>query len=149
MAEKVNFKITPEIKEALLTLVNYVKGDVRQALNMLDSLITSNKEISIENIKSLIPPDFATQVLQLVLEGKWEEGIKQLQDLYIQNKLNSKLTFDNLYKAIQNVKVNSIVKLKLYEKLGEVEANIKIGCDPLIQFSSFLATAYLESVLLK
>jgi replication factor C small subunit len=149
MAEKVNFKITPEIKEALLTLVNYVKGDVRQALNMLDSLITSNKEINIENIKSLIPPDFATQVLQLVLEGKWEEGIKQLQDLYIQNKLNSKLTFDNLYKAIQNIKVNSIVKLKLYEKLGEIEANIKIGCDPLIQFSSFLATAYLESVLLK
>jgi replication factor C small subunit len=149
MAEKINFKVTPEVKEALLTLVEYVHGDVRHALNMLESLITANKEIVVENIKSLIPPDFATQVLQLVVEGRWEEGLKKLEDLYIQNKLDSKLTIEHLYKAISKLNVNSVVKLRMYEKLGEIERGIKLGCNPLIQFSEFLASVYLTSVIAK
>jgi len=149
MAEKVNFKITPEVKEAILTLIEYVKGDVRHALNMLDSLITANKEIVLENIKSLIPPDFATQLLQSIVEGKWEDGLKMLEDLYIQNKLDSKLTIEQLYKAINNVKANSVVKLKLYDRLAFAEAFIKMGCNPLIQLSGFLSSAYLTSVVAK
>jgi len=147
MAEKISVKITPEIKEALLTLIEYVDGDVRHALNMLDSLITANKEIIVENIKTLIPPDLATQVLKTVLEGRWEEGLKKLEDLYIQNKLDSKLTVEQLYKAIGGLNINPIIKLKMYEKLGDVERNLKLGCNPLIQFSSFLATTYMTSVL--
>jgi len=149
MAEQINFKVTPEVKEALLTLVEYVHGDVRHALNMLESLITANKEIVIENIKTLIPPYFATQILQLVVEGRWEEGLKRLEDFYIQNKLDSKLTIEHLYKAIPKLNVNSVVKLKMYEKLGEIERGIKLGCNPLIQFSEFLASIYLASVIVK
>ena len=145
-AEKVNLKITTEFKEAVKTLVDNVSGDLRKALNMLETLITANKEVTVENIKSLIPPDLATQVLSIVLEGRWEEGLKRMEDLYIQNKLDTYLTINSLYKAIEGLKTNPLVKLKMYEKLAEAERGIRIGCNPLIQLSGFLASAYAMSV---
>jgi replication factor C small subunit len=144
--ENVHFQPTPEIKQAIITLVDYVNGDLRKALNMLDTLITSNMGITVANIKSLIPSDIAVQVLDTVLSGRWEEGLKRLEDLYISNKLDSYQTINQLYKAIGNINSSPIVKLKLYEKLAETERGIKIGGNPLIQFAGFLASAYAISV---
>jgi hypothetical protein len=75
-----------------------------------------------------------------------EEAIKTMEDLYISNKLDSKETIDDLYKAIKTLNVNPVVKLRLYERLAEAERGIKIGCNPVIQLAGFLASAYAYSV---
>ena len=133
-------------KEALMFLVKYVDGDLRQALNILETLITSGKTLTVENIRMLAPPKIAVRLLNMVLEGKVEEAIKTMEDLYISNKLDSKETVEDFYKAIKSLDTNPIVKLKLFEKLADVERNIKIGCNPVIQLASFLASAYAYSV---
>jgi replication factor C small subunit len=133
-------------KEPLMFLVRYVDGDLRQAINILETLITSGKTLTVENIKVLAPPRIATRVLGLALEGKVEEAIKTMEDLYISNKLDSRETIEDLYKAIKTLNANPLVKLRLYERLAETERGIKIGCNPVIQLASFLASAYAYSV---
>jgi replication factor C small subunit len=144
--ESVDPKSIVASKEALMFLVRYVDGDLRQAINILETLITSGKTLTVESIKMLAPPKIASRVLSLALEGKVEEAIKTMEDLYISNKLDSKETIDDLYKAIRSLNVNPLVKLRLYEKLAEAERGIKIGCNPVIQLSGFLASAYAYSV---
>jgi replication factor C small subunit len=133
-------------KEALMFLVRYVDGDLRQALNILETLITSGKTLTVENIKMLAPPKVAVRLLSMALEGKVEEAIKTMEDLYISNRLDSKETVEDLYRAIKSLDVNPLVRLKLYGELAEAERSIKIGCNPVIQFASFLASAYAYSV---
>jgi replication factor C small subunit len=144
--EGVDPKAIVTAKEALMFLVRYVDGDLRQALNILETLVTSGKTLTVENIKMLAPPKIASRVLSLALEGKVEEAIKTMEDLYISNKLDNKETIDDLYRAIKSLDVNPLVKLRLYERLAETERGIKIGCNPIIQFSGFLASAYAYSV---
>jgi len=144
--EGVDPKSVVTSKEALMFLVKYVDGDLRQAINILETLITSGKTLTVENIRMLAPPKIASRVLSLALEGKVEEAIKTMEDLYISNKLDSKETIDDLYKAIRSLNVNPLVKLRLYEKLAETERGIKIGCNPVIQLAGFLASVYAYSV---
>jgi len=144
--EGVDPKSIVTAKDALMFLVRYVDGDLRQAVNILETLITSGKTLTVENIKVLAPPRIASRVLGLALEGKVEEAIKTMEDLYISNKLDSKETIDDLYKAIKTLNVNPLVKLRLYERLAEAERAVKIGCNPVIQLAGFLASAYAYSV---
>jgi replication factor C small subunit len=149
VSEGVEVKLTDEVKNALTLLLDYTNGDMRKAINMIETMITSVKTITVESIKSLIPPSLAHEALQLVVDGNWEQGLKKLEDAYIQNKLEPQLTIEGLYKAIEKLNVPIHVKLKLYDKLAETERGIKIGCNPLIQLSGFLATAYASITELK
>jgi len=146
-SEGVVVKLTDDVKQALLFLVDYVDGDLRKALNILETLITSQKTLTIENVKMLLPPRIATQVLELALQGRVEEAVKTLEDLYLQSKLNAPSVIDELYRAIKLLNANPLVKMKLFEKLAEAERGIKIGCNPLIQLIGFIASAYAYSVL--
>jgi len=148
-SENVKIEMTQDVKEALTLLLEYTNGDLRKAINMIEALITSSKTLNAISIKSLIPPSLAYEALQLVINGNWEQGLKKLEDAYIQNKLEPLLTIESLYKAIERIEIPIHIKLKLYEKLAEAERGIKIGCNPLIQLAGFLSTAFASIVEMK
>jgi len=140
--EGVKVELTSEVKDALTVLLDYVNGDLRRAINMIEAVITARKTLTVETIKALIPPSLAHEALQYAVSGNWEMALKRIEDAYIQSKLEPSLTVENLYRAIDRLNVPIHVKLKLYDKLAETERGIKIGCNPLIQLAGFLATAY-------
>jgi replication factor C small subunit len=146
-SEGVVVKLTDDVKQALLFLVDYVDGDLRKALNILETLITSQKTLTVENIKMLLPPQMATRVLELALSGRVEEAVKTLEDLYLQSKLNVPTVVDELYRAIKLLNASPLVKVRLFERLAETEGRIRIGCNPLIQLVGFIASAYAYSAL--
>lgn len=141
-AEGLAKQIDAEMKKTLVSLVRYVDGDARRALNMIDSLVSSGKEVTLANVKLLLPPDHASELLKTAISGDWDGALRMLEDLYVQNRLNATATLRQMYDTIRQLDVEEHVKVKLYEKLGDVERNIKLGCSPLIQLSSFLATAW-------
>jgi replication factor C small subunit len=145
--EGVVVKLTDEVKQALLFLVDYVDGDLRKALNILETLITSQKTLTVENIKMLLPPQMATRVLELALSGRVEEAVKTLEDLYLQSKLSVPTVVDELYRAIKLLNASPLVKVRLFERLAETEGRIRVGCNPLIQLMGFIASAYAYSAL--
>jgi len=130
------------MRKALVTLIDYVDGDARKALNLLESIILRGDEVTEANIRLLIPPEFGKEVLEVALEGKWEEALRKLEDMYIRAKLDTPVVIRQLYDGVKNLNEEQYVKVKLFEKLADVERNIKIGCNPLIQLSSFISTAW-------
>ena len=148
-SEGVEVKLTPEVGEALNLLLDYTNGDMRRTLNLLETMITSTKSLTVETVKALIPPSLAQEALELATKGDWEKALKKLEDAYIQSKLEPQITIENLYKAIARLEVPIHVKLRLYDKLAETERGIKVGCNPLIQLAGFLANAFASITELK
>ena len=148
-SEGVEVKLTPEVGEALTLLLDYTNGDMRRTLNLLETMITSTKGLTVETVKALIPPSLAQEALELATRGDWEKALKKLEDAYIQSKLEPQITIENLYKAIAKLEVPIHVKLRLYDKLAETERGIKVGCNPLIQLAGFLANAFASITELK
>jgi len=128
--EGVRVEASQEVKEALTLLLDYVNGDLRRAINMLEALIAANKTLTVSAVKALIPPSLALEALQFAVAGNWEMALKRLEDAYIQSKLEPQITVESLYKAIERLEVPLHVKLKLYEKLAETERGIKVGATP-------------------
>jgi replication factor C small subunit len=149
LSEGVDVKLTPELKEALSLLLDYTNGDMRRAINMVETMITSSKAVTVEAIKALIPPSLAQEALQLAIGGSWEQALKKLEDAYIQSKLEPQITLEGLYRAIEKLDVPIHVKLRMYDKLAEAERGIRMGCNPLIQLAGFLASSFASITELK
>lgn len=138
---KVDFE-NLEIRKGFNQLVTDANGDMRKALNSLEKLINENKEITVASVIGLREPTMLVTAIQMALKGDFE-GAKQLvEDEYIKQAFNSKKVFDALYKAVDKVNDRD-VKIRLYIKLGELEARVKIGTDPLIQFVAFFAYVWI------
>ncbi|HDN18089.1 MAG TPA: AAA family ATPase [Candidatus Bathyarchaeota archaeon] len=138
--EKIIIRNTKKVRDALLLLVKYVDGDLRKALNILETMINSGKELTPDNVQLFIP-GVGEKILKMALDGNWSEALSLLEDLYIKNRLDVNLTINELYKAIAHIG-DELIRAKLYMKLAEVEHAIKIGGSPLIQLSAFLACVY-------
>ena len=135
-------KIDSEVKKALVYLIDYVGGDARKALNLLDSLVRHGRDVTLANIKMLIPPNIADEALRKAIDGNFQEALLLVEDAFLEDKLDPVVTIRRFYRALKFLDVPEHIKIKLYMKLGDVERNIKLGCTPLIQFASFLATAW-------
>lgn len=142
--EKIVIEDKTKAKEALKMLLDQTNGDARKILNTLEGLISENKEFTPGNIELFVPTNFANEILEMVVSGDFDGGLKKFEDMYLFNKMDVHSTIKNFYDSIKNLKVNRLIKLKMYEKLGEIERNLKIGCHPLIQFASFLATCMIS-----
>ena len=140
--EKIPVEVNDEFRQALITLVRFVRGDARKAINLLETMISQGKEITPQNILLMIPYARANELLTLALEDRIDEAIQKLEDYYIENKFNAEMAIDDLYATIKDLQVAPHIKYTLYDKLADVERNIKLGCSPLIQFAAFLATAW-------
>lgn len=134
----------PKVKEALQIIVDVSQGDMRKALNLLETVISSRKAVTVENVKSLVSPDLALEAFKYSLNGDFEKAVKTLEDLIISNKLDAVSTVNQFYKAI--VSLNDLeFKSKLLIELARAEHAIKLGGSPLIQLSAVLATAWVLS----
>jgi len=136
-------ELTPELKKGILYLVKYVDGDARKALNMLETLVMTGRDVTEANIKLLIPPNIIKDIFQEVYDnGDFAKGLKQLEDILIENKLNIKLIIKQIYESLEFLDVPLPVKIRLYDRLAEVERGINMGCTPIIQLASFLASLW-------
>jgi len=136
--------LTEEAKSFILTLVEISDGDVRRALNLLEALLTEEKALTKENLLLFIKPDISDEILKLVTDGKVEQAIKRLEDLYLEQKLDGRKTIDSLFSSIKKNNIFTLEeKLILYDRLAEVEHRILEGADPLLQLVSFLSNVYL------
>ncbi|MGC9124667.1 MAG: AAA family ATPase, partial [Caldisericaceae bacterium] len=136
--------LTPEIKQAVEQLVDVSDGDARFAVNVLDSLISENKLITSSNVLLLSGrQDVGGEILVLALDGKIEEAIRRLEDLYIEQRLSGRKTISDIFSSLKkSEKLSLEEKLILFSKLAEVEHRINEGGDVLLQLSSFLADLY-------
>ena len=138
---KVDFS-NPEIRKGLEQLVTDANGDLRKAINNLEKLINEKKEITVASVIGLQQPAMLKTAITTALNGDFEKAKQIVEDEYIMKNFDSPTVFMELYKALDEVKDEKI-RIRLYEKLGELERNVRIGTNPLIQFVAFIAFCWI------
>ncbi len=131
---------------ALTAVYNVSKGDLRKALNILQSSASVTKEVTeslIYEIASYAQPKELEEVVIKALNGQFTQARKQLFDLMIKYGLSGTDTIIQLQSIILHLKINDKLKVKLLDRIGEYEFRMVEGADEYLQLDALLAQFYL------
>jgi len=141
--------VAPEMRKAMKQLVKISKGDLRSALNDIETLITKDLEITYKNILAVKPSDEAPVIFEKAFMGDIEGSIELLEDFLVQQNYRWELLFESWYELLLNMphkgdtdqeKANhKEIAYNIMFIMGEFEDRCRSGNVPLYQLSSFLA----------
>jgi len=146
-----NIKIdatTPEeregVRNAIQLLVKKAQGDLRTALNDLEQIIDEHQTITLESVAVIESSvGLYTLAMRQALAGKFEDAKTTVEKAYVEGHFDPRTSFQEIYEAIPDLTIDREVKIRLFAKLGEVEANSKRGSNPVIQIISFISFVWL------
>lgn len=144
--------ITSNDKETLNILVKEANGDLRQATDILESLITPDKHLNSNKLYSETKTVMIGDSLRMALDGDIEQAIHLLEDAVVNGKHDSDELIDELYSSLgklDKAKYDIEVIARLYDRLSETERGCKIEGNPLIQLSGFISFAWIAPHLRK
>ena len=141
ICQKESITITPESKQGFIELIKMSRGDMRKAINTLESIIGEGKKITEKSVLAFQKPNIAKEVLDNALGGDFERAKNTLETVFAENA-DAFSIIDNFYTSLAEVS-DKQNRLQLYMKLAETERACKIGCNPLVQLVSFVAYAWL------
>jgi len=131
------------VRQGFYTLAAYARGDLRKAINTLEQVITEGKEITPESIAMLKKPRLATDALKRALAGDFQGAKEMIQDVFIMQGFTSTEVAMELYKSIPVAAAdNRQVRVRLYEKLGQILRGCRPGAPSVIMFVEFMAFAW-------
>jgi replication factor C small subunit len=138
------------IQKGLKLLVQISEGDLRLALNYLETVVNSGNEITATSIATLSGAHSLFLVaLTQALDGNFDGAQVSIEKAFAEGGFDPNLSFKMIYREIPKLDVEKELKIRLFSKLGEVEANSKRGSDPIIQLISFIAYVWLLPYLTK
>jgi replication factor C small subunit len=147
--EKVKFDAkNMEFRKAILYLVKERKGDLRGALNDIETLVTKSKSINYKNILALQPTKEAESIFHTAFNGDIEGGLKELEIYLIQKNYRWEFllgSWRTLLIEMPNGEEEDQKKANMRALCGEImtelarfEARIRQGNIPLFQLSGLL-----------
>ena len=139
--EKIKFGNKEEAKKAISALVDYSRGDARRLVGVISNY-SHNKEDLFQYIqKKSAEVNQVREIFEASISGNWEECLMKLESFVIQNPtMDSSEIIEIFYSEIKNLDIPPLKKFVIYERLGDVERNLKLQCSLLVQLSSFLAS---------
>lgn len=137
-----------ELKESGLEgLVNVTRGDLRKAINLLQSVAyrdrTVDKEI-VYKAAGVIYPEKAKEIIKMAYEGKFENARKELTKTLIERGVDGNDLLRSLEREINRgmLDLEPDEKIKLTRFLSELDFRITEGATDYIQLTSLLAYLY-------
>lgn len=126
-------------KEAIL----YVsEGDMRKAINLLQSSAALGKKIDDELIYKVTAkarPEDIRRILQTAIEGDYEKARKELRQLVISYGMSGEDVVGQFHREVFKLPLSEQVKVKLVDTIGEYEFRIMEGANELIQLEALLS----------
>ncbi|MCS7105996.1 MAG: hypothetical protein NZ942_01635, partial [Candidatus Aenigmarchaeota archaeon] len=134
--------------DAIQALIEISEGDLRKVANLLQAASSLDKKITAESVydvASRAKPTDVKEMLELTLNGKFEDARKKLQDLILRQGLSGSDVISEIHRQIYSLNIPEDLKIKLVEKCGEYEFRLSMGGNELIQLESLLAQFLLAS----
>ncbi|MHA1406613.1 MAG: replication factor C small subunit [Candidatus Heimdallarchaeaceae archaeon] len=128
--------------EGIETVLYVSEGDLRKAINILQSTAASGKSIEKITVLQTIghaDPERIKEMLNLALNGEFYKSRDMLNHLIIEYGLSGNDVTYQIYREIPALSLPEIKKLEITEYLAEVDFRISEGSSSNIQLSSFLA----------
>lgn len=136
-------------KEGLDTVLYISEGDLRKAINILQSTVASGKSIEKVTVLQTVghaDPEQIRTMLKFALDGDFYKSRDVLQKLILEYGLSGTDVTYQIFREIPSLDLPDLKKLELNEYLAEVDFRISEGASSNIQLSAFLAKLVKEGV---
>ena len=139
IAKKEGIKITDD---AVKNLLLFAEGDLRRAINMLQSSAALNREIDAKTLSSaasVVMPSEVRRLIELALKGEFIESRQLLRELTMNYGVAGEDLIAQIHKEAFNLPLSEETKIKLADVIGEYEFRIVEGGSDVIQLEALLA----------
>ncbi len=128
--------------DAVKAIIYTSEGDMRRAINILQAAASLSKKItekSIFEVTARARPGEIKEMVELALQGKFEDARRKLYELLVDRGLSGEDIVDQLHREIFNLQLPESIKMTLIERLGEVDFRLTEGASDRIQLEALLA----------
>ncbi|UZE92798.1 MAG: replication factor C small subunit [Methanosarcinales archaeon] len=127
-----------------LEAIKYVaRGDMRRAVNTLQSAAVLGKKIDAETIYQTVAmarPEEVNELIELALKGDFMKARDKLDVLLINQGLSGEDIIDQIHRAATNLDgVSEKMRVELLDKIGEVDFRLTEGANERIQLEALIA----------
>ncbi|MBI5224008.1 replication factor C small subunit [Candidatus Micrarchaeota archaeon] len=132
----------PHDLEALKTVYYVSEGDMRKALNVLQSSAMQAKKITSEvvhKISSRATPVEVKQLVELAVAGNFMGAREKLDSLLINYGLSSEDILLQIYREIPTIAIDEKSKIKIVAAVGECNFRLVQGANERIQIEALIA----------
>lgn len=129
-------------KDAYKTIVYISEGDMRKAINILQTASILNKKITedvIFSVTSRADPHAVKKMILTALEGDFRAARKELLSLMMEKGLAGEDIIKEIHSQVLELNVPDARKIQLIEKVGEYEFRLTEGSNARIQLEALLA----------
>lgn len=139
IAGEENLDLTKDGTEAII----YVsEGDMRRAINVLQAASALEEKIDegvVYQVSATASPGEVREMMDLALEGEFEDSRKKLMNLLINQGLAGDDVLQQMHKEVFNLDIPEPMKVKLIDRIGEYDFRMIEGASERIQLESALA----------
>jgi replication factor C small subunit len=139
ICENEGIEITDDGMEALLYIAG---GDFRKAINALQGAAAIGKRVDAETIYQITAtakPEEIAKLIDTALNGKFMEARQILNTLMIEYGMSGEDIVSQLFREILASPIDEKLKVRLIDKLGEIDFRLTEGANERIQLDAYLA----------
>ncbi|MDI9617737.1 replication factor C small subunit [Methanothermobacter sp.] len=143
IAEQEGLEYEPQ---ALDTVVYFAEGDLRKAINILQSAASLGERItesSIYEVVSRARPKDVRKMIMTILDGKFMEARDMLREIMVLQGISGEDMVTQIYQELSRLAMEGSIEgeryIKLIEAVGEYDFRIREGANPRIQLEALLA----------
>ena len=140
IAKEEKIKINDRAIDALYEIS---EGDLRRAINILQSCAVLNKNITekiVYELVSFAEPKEIKEILELAINGNFIKARDKLLDTMLKHGLSGLDAIKQIQKEILKLDIKDELKARLTEKCGEIEFRMVEGSDEYLQLEVLLAS---------
>jgi replication factor C small subunit len=128
--------------DALLNLLSSAEGDLRRAINMLQSSAAIKKKIDSETLSSatsVVMPGQVQRLIELALKGEFIESRTLLRELTMSYGVSGEDLIAQIHRQVFRLQLSDEAKIKLADIIGEYEFRLVEGSNETIQLEALLS----------
>jgi len=137
-----NEKLQVEDK-AVESLFEICEGDCRRAINLMQTISSISNVISADLVNTLIPtakPSDIRVILEYALSGDFINAKEKLLDIMLKESISGADVLKSVQKEIWNLNLDPELKVRLTERVGDIEFRVSEGADEFVQLEALLAS---------
>lgn len=128
--------------EGVKALLYVAEGDMRKAINVLQSASISGEEIvgnTIYEVTGYAQPEFIIEMVELAFKGKFLESRNKLDVLLIDEGFSGKDVVYQIHKSLFDIGLPKKVMLEMSYITGEIDFRVSEGANDKIQLDALLS----------
>lgn len=142
IAKKENVNYTPGTLESI---VYFAEGDMRRAVNILQSTASMGKEVTEDTVYDVVSkakPKDVRRIVNMALDGDFMGARELLREVMVVQGTSGEDMVTQIYQEVSRMAVDDLIAsdeyVKLVGNIGEYDFRIREGANPRIQLEALL-----------